>query len=198
MLHNLFAKRRSPPPAPTYADMFEIMRYDRGMDVMPYAIGLRPRPPLTDPSGPEPTFVLLDSGVEVEAFMAAFNGPMAFDRPDVISWEPLLRWNETPSTLMADTVLVSYAYPDDETQDWPFLQLFAVPPAMFAAGKARPEDTVRGRYNFRQFPPEEKGRYVRELSEARAKAGGTDVFINGKLPVSLVDLLNPRKPGSDQ
>ena len=126
------------------------------------------------------------------------NGPVAFDRPDVISWEPLLRWNATPSALMADTVLVSYAYPDDETQDWPFLQLFAIPPAMFAAGKAKAEDTVRGRYNFRQFPPEQKDQYVRELSEARAKAGGTDVFINGKLPVSLVDLLNPRKPGSDQ
>lgn len=53
--------------------MFEIMRYDRGMDVMPYAIGVRLRPPLTDPSGSEPTFVLLDSDVEVEEFMAAFN-----------------------------------------------------------------------------------------------------------------------------
>jgi len=69
---------------------------------------------------------------------------------------------------------------------------------MFAAGKARSENTVRGRYNFRQFPPEEKDPYVRALSEARAKAGGTDVFINGKLPVSLIDLLNPRKSGSDQ
>lgn len=70
--------------------MFEIMRYDRGMDVMPYAIGVRLRPPLTDPPGSEPTFVLLDSDVEVEEFMAAFNGPVAFDRPGAISWEPLL------------------------------------------------------------------------------------------------------------
>lgn len=186
------------PPPRTYADLFDMMRYDRSMDLMPYAIGLRPRPPLIDPSGPEPTFVLLDTDAEVKAFMATFNEPIEFDRPGVISWEPLLRWNDTPSALMADTVLVSFAYPDDETQGWPFLQLFAVPPAMFMAGKIRPQDTVRGRYNFRQFSPEEKERYVRELSDARAQAGGVDVFIGGKMPISMVEMLNSRKSGDDQ
>lgn len=198
MLHNLFAKHRSPRPAPTYADMFEIMRYDRGMDVMPYAIAYRLKPPFVDPTGPEPSFALLDTEAEIDAFMDVLHSPIVVEPSGKPAWPPLQQWNETPSALMADTVLVSFAYPDDETQDWPFLQLFAVPPAMFAAGKARPENTVRGRYNFRQFPPEEKGRYVRELSDARAKTGGTDVFISGKVPVSLVDLLNPRKPGSDQ
>jgi len=177
--------------------MFEIMRYDRGMDVMPYAIGVRLRPPLTDPSGSEPTFVLLDSDVEVEEFMAAFNGPVAFDRPGAISWEPLLRWNDAEHAYGGyGPCLLRLSRRRDAKLALP--ATLRCPTRMFAAGKARSENTVRGRYNFRQFPPEEKYPYVRELSEARAKAGGTDVFINGKLPVSLVDLLNPRKPGSDQ
>lgn len=185
---------QSPLPPLTYADLFEIMRYDRCADTMPYMIGFRPKPPLVDPTGPEPNFAILDTDVEVEDFMRAFNGPIPIDPPGVVSVVPLLQWNEAPSALMAQMLFMSFYHPDDETQGWPFLQVFALSPDVFARGDIKPEQTARGRYGFQQFPPEDKERYAREFHEARADGPGGDIYIGGKLPFSMIDMLNPRPP----
>ncbi len=72
MLRNPFTTRGPyPSTSQTYADVFEVMRYDRASDVLPYAIAYRPKPPHLDPSGPEPYFALLDSEAEFEAFWDA-------------------------------------------------------------------------------------------------------------------------------
>lgn len=183
----------SASPAPTtYADLFELMRYDRAMDVMPYMIGFRPKPPLVDPDGPEPNFAILDTDTEVADFMATFAGPIPDDPTGAVSITPLLRWNEAPSALMAQLMVTSFYHPEDENAGWPFLQVFALPADAFAAGTIRPDQTARGRYNFRQFPPEDKERYAIELHEARARKGGGDILVGGKVPFSVADAFNPR------
>lgn len=203
MLHRLLEMLRGPKGVPepsafstptTYADLFELMRYDRGMDVMPYMIGFRPKPPLVDPSGPEPNFAILDTDAEVADFMATFSGPIPGDPTGAVSVTPLLSWNERPSALMAQLMVTSFYHPDDENAGWPFLQVFALPADAFASGEIRPEQTARGRYNFRQFPPEDKERYAIELHEARARKEGGDILIGGKVPFSVVEAFNPR-PG---
>ena len=42
--------------------------------------------------------------------------------------------------------------------------------------------------------PADKRRYVEQLEAL--ETSGPRVFINGKVPVSLVEMLNPRNPGS--
>ncbi len=201
-LSSLFS--RSPSAIPielTYKDVFEVMRYNRGMDAMPYAVGYRPKPPVVDPTGPEPNFALLETAAEVEAFMAALNLPLVMephhgpDRPAVISLVPLAAWNEMPSSLMAELMLIGFYHPDDETKDWPLLQIFGLPPDMFISGVATSANTVRGRYNFRQFPPKDKEIYVAELQERRSNTGVSDIFIIGELPFSVLNALNPRVSG---
>lgn len=192
MLRRLFAKREAQPSGSwTYADVFEVMRYDRASDVLPYAIAYRPKPPHVDPSGPEPHFALLDSEAEVEAFMEVLNDPLVFEPSGAIATAPLHQWNEKPTTLMAEVPFAAFYHPDDESQDWPVMQLFAVSPAMLAGGSCKPQDIARGRYAFRQFPASEKQLYVDET--VASQKAGPRVFINGKLPFSLVDVLNPRK-----
>ena len=183
----------SVPPAPTtYADLFELMRYDRGMDVMPYMIGFRPKPPVVDPTGSEPNFAILDTDAEVADFLATFAGPILDDPTGSVSVTPLLSWNEKPSALMAQLMVTSFYHPDNENAGWPFLQVFALSADAFASGEIRPDQTARGRYNFRQFPPEDKERYAIELHEARARKDGGDILICGKVPFSVVDVFNPR------
>lgn len=199
MLHgSKKAPEPSGPPSPTtYADLFELMRYDRGMDAMPYMIGFRPKPPLIDPTGPEPNFAILDTDAEVADFLATFAGPISLGPTGAVSVTPLLSWNEAPSAIMAQLMVTSFYHPDDENAGWPFLQVFALPADAFASGEIRPDQTARGRYNFLQFPPEDKERYAIELHEARAKSAGGDIFISGKVPFSVVDALNPR-PGKTE
>ena len=160
---------------------------------MPYMIGFRPKPPLVDPTGPEPNFAILDTQAEVEDFMRIFNGLITVDPPGVVTIGPLMRWNEAPSALMAQMLIMSFYHPNDKTQGWPFLQVFALPPDIFAHGDVRPDQTARGRYNFRQFPPEDKEQYAREFHDARADRPG-DIHIGGKLPFSMIEMLNPRPP----
>lgn len=179
---------------PTYADVFEVMLYDRGMDVMPFAIGYRPRPPVVDLTGPEPSFALLDSEDEVSAFMAVLNEQIVIDEQGRVSTDPLGRWNATPSLLIAELPIYAFAYPDDETKNWPYLQLAAYPPQWLASRVVDKAQIARGRYGFRQFDPSEKPARVAELQEAMAKSAGVNVFIGGKVPFSVVDALNPR-PG---
>lgn len=182
------------PPTPTnYADLFELMRYDRGMDVMPYMIGFRPKPPLVDPTGAEPNFAILDTDAEVADFLTTLAGPILADSTGAVSVTPLLSWNDRPSALMAQLMVTSFYHPDDENAGWPFLQVFALPADAFASGAIRPHQTARGRYNFRQFPPEDKERYAIELHEARARKGGSDILIGGEVPFSVVDAFNPRR-----
>lgn len=100
MLRNPFTKHKpTSPPDPTYADMFEIMRYDRGMDVMPYAIAYRLTPPFVDPTGPEPSFALLDTEAEIDAFMDVLHSPIVFEPSGKPAWPPLQQWHETPRPL---------------------------------------------------------------------------------------------------
>lgn len=195
-MHNPFAKRRASSPLLTYADLFEMVRYDRGMDVMPYAIAYRPKPPLTDPTGPEPCFTLLDSEAEVGAFLSVFNGP-ALIEVGAVSVAPLLRWNDQPSGLMADSFIAAFYYPDDETAGWPELIVSAYSPGMIAGKLPGTAELARGRYAFEQFEQGGKHRYVERL--AALQTSGPKVFIDGKVPFSMVDMLNPRQPGnSDQ
>lgn len=191
MLRNLFAKRDAQPPSWTYADVFEVMRYDRATDVMPFAVAYRPKPPHVDPSGPEPHFALLDSEAEVAAFTKVLNGPLVFEPSGAVATAPLHQWNEKPTTLMADVPVAAFYYPDDESQDWPLMQVVAASPAMLASGVYRPEDVARGRYAFRQFPASEKQRIVDEL--VASQAAGPRIFVNGKLPSGMTGVLNPRK-----
>ena len=108
------------PPAPTaYSDLFELMRYDRGLDVMPYMIGFRPKLPLVDPTGPEPNFAILDTDAEVADFLTTFAGPILADPTGAVSVTPLLSWNEKPSALMAQLMVTSFYHPDDENAGWP-------------------------------------------------------------------------------
>lgn len=195
MLRNLFGSRPSPPPAtPTYADMFEVMRYDRGMDVMPYAVAYRLKPPFVDPTGPEPNFALLDTESEIEAFMDVLHSPMILQPSGKPVWPPLHRWNETPSALMAGSFISAFYYPDDENAGWPELIVSAYSPTMLTTGAYDVSEMARGRYAFEQFEPGGKQRYVEKL--AAIKTSGPRVFIDGKVPFSMVELLNPRHPGS--
>ncbi len=193
MLRNLFAKRQA-PPEPTYADMFEVMRYDRGMDVMPYAIAYRLKLPFLDATGPAPNFALLDTDAEIDAFMEVLHGPMIFEPSGKPVWPPLYRWNETPSALMAEPFISAFYHPDDENTGWPELIVSAYPPAMFARGTHAVGELARGRYAFEQFQPGGKREYVEKL--AVLDVDGPRIFIDGKVPFSLVEMLNPRKPGS--
>lgn len=195
MLRDLFAKRRpTPPAAPTYTDMFEVMRYDRGMDVMPYAIAYRLKPPFVDPTGPEPNFALLDTEHEIDAFMGMLNSPMTFEPSGKPAWPPLHQWNETPSLLMAEPFISAFYYPDDESAGWPELIVSAYPPAMLARGAHDVGELARGRYAFEQFKPGGKRHYVEKL--AALNTSGPRVFIDGKVPFSMIELLNRRQPGS--
>jgi len=94
MLRNPFTKPKpTSSPNPTYTDMFEIMRYDRGMDVMPYAIAYRLKPPFVDPTGPEPNIALLDTEAEIDAFMDVLHSPIVFEPSGKPAW-PLLQQME--------------------------------------------------------------------------------------------------------
>ena len=194
MLRNLFAKRRSPTPAPTYADMFEVMRYDRGMDVMPYAIAYRLKPPFLDRSGSDPNFALLDTESEIEAFMDVLRRPMISQPSGVPVWPPLQQWNDAPSRLMAEPMISAFYYPDDEKAGWPELVVWAYSPAILATGQLKNAGLARGRYAFEQFPSSDKKRYV-EMAAA-IEVNGPRIFIDGKVPFSMVEMLNPRQPGS--
>lgn len=194
-MRNPFDKRRAPSALLSYADLFEIMRYDRGMDVMPYAIAYRPRPPLTDPTGPEPCFTLLDSDTEVGAFLSVFNRP-ALIESGAVSVAPLLRWNDQPSALMADSFIAAFYYPEDENAGWPELIVSAYSPSMIVGKLPGTAELARGRYAFEQFEPGGKHRYVERL--AALPTSGPKVFIDGKVPFSMVDMLNPRRLGNDQ
>ena len=198
MLRNWFTRQNAQPSAPapapasqTYADVVEVMRYDRASDVMPFAVACRPKPPHVGAWGSEPYFALLDSEAEVAAFMEALNRPLVFELSGKVAMAPLHRWNGKPTTLMADVSITAFYYPDDESQGWPFMQLLAASPAMLASSVYRPEDIVRGRYAVRQFHPSEKQRLVDELMASQA--AGPRIFVNGKLPSGMASVLNPRK-----
>ena len=195
-MRNPFARRRASSPLLAYADLFEMMRYDRGMDVMPYAIAFRPKPPLVDPTGPAPCFTLLDNEAEVAAFLSVFNGP-ALIQSGAVSDAPLMRWNDQPSVLMADSFIAAFYYPDDEAAGWPELIVSAYSPAMIAGKLPGTAELARGRYAFEQFEPGGKHRYVDRL--AALPTSGPKVFIDSKVPFSMMDMLNPRRAGgSDQ
>lgn len=195
MLRNPFIKRDpTSPQDPAYADMFEVMRYDRGMDVMPYAIAYRLKPSFVDPTGPEPSFALLDTEAEIDTFMDALHSPIVFGPASEPAWPPLQQWNETPSALMAEPFISAFYYPDDETAGWPSLIVSAYPPSLVARGGPDVAELARGRYAFEQFQPADKHRYVEKL--AVLETSGPRVFIDGKVPFSMVEMLNPRKPGS--
>lgn len=201
MLRNPFA-RRPAPSAPasltrTYADVVEVMRYDRGMDVMPFAIAYRLKPPFVDPSGPEPNIALLDAEAEIDAFMEVLHSPIILGDRGKPAWPPLHQWNETPSGLMAEPFIAAFYHPDDENAGWPELIISAYSPTMLARGAHDVGELARGRYAFEQFQPGGKRAYVEKLAALDIK--GPLLFIDGKLPFSLVEMLNPRKPdGSDQ
>jgi len=183
--------RGTTPRAPTYRDIFEVMRYDRGMDVMPYAYAYRPYNRALDPTGPEPNFTMLDTPAEVEAFLQALDQPLVYERPGVISPAPLDRWNQLPAQLSAAMTIAALYYPDDESKDWPFLQVVAVGPEQLASGHVKATDIARGRYAFRQFLPHEKRKIVEEMASRQ----DSTIFIEGKLPDGMANTFNPAPPG---
>lgn len=191
MLRNPFARREAQPSGSwTYADVFEVMRYDRATDVLPYAIAYRPKPPHVDPSGPEPHFALLDSEAEFEAFWDVMNGPLVFEPSGAVAVAPLNQWNEKPSRFTTELSLTSFYHPDDESQDWPVMWLRALTSAELVEGLLQPEDTKRGRYAVLQFPLSEKQRFMDQL--VASSSAGPLIFINGKVPGSVFNVLNPR------
>lgn len=194
MWRNRFARRRSSfPENATYANTIDIMRYDRGMDVMPFAIAYRLKPPFIDPIGPEPYFALLDTDAEIDAFMDVLHSRVIVDPSGKPVWPPLSRWNEIPSALMAEPFIAHFYLPDDESAGWPELIVSAYSPSMLASGMHDVGELARGRYAFEQFKPGGKRVYVEKL--ASLNIDGPSVFIDGKLPFSMVEMLNPRRPG---
>jgi hypothetical protein len=185
----------------TYADLFEVMHYGRPLDVLPYIISFRVRPPLVDPSGPEPYFVLLDTDEERTAFETALQSPLQGDSLGRLSLDPLLQWNEQPAQLTADELFTSPYYPPDDAIGWPFLWVVAFPsdarsgPAiegLRAAGEGQP---ARNRYEYRQMPMSERFAFMEQI----ARRGNLTILSGPEWKnFPFLEVMNRRPPGRSQ
>jgi hypothetical protein len=185
----------------TYADLFEVLHYGRPLDVLPYIISFRPRPPLIDPSGPEPYFVLLDTDEEQAAFEATLQSPLQGDSLGRLSLDPLLQWNEQPAQLTADELFHSPYYPPDDAIGWPFLWVVAFPSdartaqaidRLRAAGEGLPK---RNRYLDQQMPMSERAAFMDQIAQI-----GNQTILSGPewKDFPFLDVMNRRPRGRPQ
>jgi hypothetical protein len=185
----------------TYADLLEVMHYGRPVDVLPYLVSFRLRPPHIDPNGPEPYFALLDTDEERAAFEATLQSPLQGDSLGRLSLDPLLQWNEQPAQLTADELFHSPYYPPDHAIDWPFLWLVAFPSdarsghaidRLTAAGEELPE---RNRYLYQQMPMSERSAFMDQI----ARIGNQTILSGpGWKDFPFLDVMNRRPPGRSQ
>jgi len=185
----------------TYADLLEVMHYGRPVDVLPYVISFRVRPPHIDPNGPEPYFVLLDTDEERAAFEAALQSPLQGDSLGRLSLDPLLQWNEQPAQLTADELFDSPYYPPDDAVGWPFLWVRALPSdartaeaidRLRAAGEGLP---ARNRYEYRQMPMSERFAFMEQIAQS-----GNQTILSGPewKDFPFLDIMNRRPRGRPQ
>ena len=148
-MFGLFKSRKKTSLAlPTYADVFDTMRYQVQNEIptgaIPTVYGFRVKDEILSPD-PRPSFVLLETDDEIQEWQQALVGSVVLNEQGAITDSPLLRWNDIPSLLTSDDEIVATYFPERDGEDWPALAVQAHP-----FGTALAIKPARDRYYFEQ------------------------------------------------
>lgn len=145
-----FLRRKQVPvePLPRYADVFDVMRYEQPEGVPEFALpsvyAFRTKPIVQTPD-PRPSFAFLETADEIDAWHRVLAEVIVLNGDGHLSDLPLLRWNNIPSLLTSDDVIIATYAPAEEGEGWPSLVV-----QTHAPDADLPEKPARDRYYFEQ------------------------------------------------